>query len=420
NDYDDSFMRKNMFNQISRNLLNLYFIGLDEKKINEKNLLVKRKADIEKLISGLKVYIKDNDIEKLSNLKPQKILLEEEIKKRERKLKEFKVLDEYKDIERESNIITKKLEDLNNKIFVESENLKEYQIAYEENTDFNINELEDFYNSIKINLGDNVKKSFTEVVNFNNVLVKNRNEFISEEVEGIKKLLAQYNNEFKELEEKRSKNMILLKNFGALDEHNKLTSNLESKKRELFEIESLINKREEIKKYTDLKKKLEEELEDINSKIEKNFTNNESRIRDLVILFNKTFERIIKTKGYLTIDTKEVKASQDNNIIFKIDSEKSKSDGIEKAKVFSYDFSLLELNDFKSRISNFLFHDGIAIHIHKEHITEIFNMILEKEGKFEFQYFLSLNSDKMSNYEKYSSNIVLELSDDKNLLGFDF
>lgn len=421
NDYDDSFSRKNMFNKnININLLNLYFIGLDESKISDKNLLSKRKGDIEKLILGLKIYIKDNQIENLSNLKPQKILLEEEIKRRERKLKEFKVLDEYKEIENESNLITKKLEELNNKMYVESENLKEYEIAYEENSDFNIDDLENFYNSIEVNLGENVKKSFSEVTNFNHKLINNRNEFISDEVKRIKNILNKYNFEFKELEVKRSKNLILLKNFGALDEHNKLTSNLESKKKDLFEIESLIKKREEIKKYTDLKKNLEEQLNELNKNIEVNFEKNDNKIRDLVILFNKTFEKIIKTNGFLTIDTKEVKSNENNNVILKIDSERSTSDGVEKAKIFSYDFSLLELNQFNSRIANFLFHDGIAIHIHKNHIKEIFNMILEKSNKFEFQYFLSLNSDKMPDYEKYKEKIILELSDEKNLLGFDF
>jgi len=421
--YSNIFSHFPMWDAYIVNAVNLFLIGLNYRLPIEKQMLNTEKGAIDKTIFGLNKSLENKGVPKKSELKSEKVLLEEQITHRQDFLSNFRVHKEYEKLEKDANTIRKLMRDLENQSFNNNVKLSEYAESLMQKISFNIEEVSEFYKSLKINLSDGIKKEYAQVEKFHKDLIDNRNTYLSEEIKRLNILNERIKKEIESLDKKKSSIMKVLETHGALSEYQRIIERLDEDKKKLYDILSYIKVYDEILEYKNKKKAFIDKLKENNELSEKELSDKEELIKRIIIQFEEIYKYILDVTGLLIIGIKEIYDFNDQVFEFDVRGDKKDSHGIKRSQIFSYDLSVIISNVNAKRVfPRFILHDGIFSGVHKNQIINAMNFVIEKSEKVPFQEIVTINScniPKEINYKKYCK---LELGDrvETSLMGFKF
>jgi len=151
-------------------------------------------------------------------LEALKIRLEAQAKQEEENLKNFKVLQQYKKVETEANELTARIHELVNQSIIDKQTLQHYEASLNEEADVKPEAVVKMFEEAGAVLKDSVVKRLDDVLAFHKQVVLNRKEFLSSEIERIKRNIAQREEGIASLTENRAELLKILSKHGALEE----------------------------------------------------------------------------------------------------------------------------------------------------------------------------------------------------------
>ncbi|MEQ9264073.1 MAG: DUF2326 domain-containing protein [Balneolaceae bacterium] len=415
NNYLSTFSREKPYQQ----LINAgYLFGLDLELIQKKLELRSEYLDTSKRRKKLKddeVFkraMTDEEIDpdsKLEFVYERNNLVEE--------LKEFKIAENYQELEEKYNESKKELIGLRNLKFILERNIDQINETLSIQPDLDIDEISGLYEEIGVSLPETKLRQLDEVVYFYDRLKKNRNSRLFEkkkdlvdELESIKKAIGRINSI-------HDSNFQMLNEYGALEEFMALNSRLNEVNKTIEKLESFDNLIASYKaKEAEIKKSMLEQ----DGLAESFLEINKERLDDLKLFFitlAKSFYPNKKCNLNISNNT------GNNQTRFNIEAhiESDNSDGINEVLIFCFDLIYL----FKGENHNldFLFHDSrILSDIDPIQRSIIFKEISKNLDKTNKQYIISANEDQLNsikeffNPDEYESiiedNVILELKDD--------
>jgi len=403
--------------------VNLYLIGLDYHLPINKESFNKEKSEIEKIIFGLSKNLERKEVPKKSALKSEKLIIEDELKKREKSLKDFKVHSEYETLENEANTITKLIKEVQRQIFVNGQRIQEYQEVLSEYHKIDFNQVKELYNSINIYLKEDLQKKYEEIADFHKTLINNRNTYLSSEIKQLLGYQDKLNNQLIELDKKRSEILRILETHGALSEFNELHERLDEAKEKIILLGQWVKVYDEISEYKKEKADVSEKLRINNEKSEEMINKKEEIINQIVLLFEEIYKGLVSVTGILAIGVKDKYKIDDHIFEFSIKGERGGSPGITRSKIFAYDLSILFHNFSLNRIfPHFLIHDGIFNGVESRTRKNALDFITQKAKEENFQYILTSNTDDLPEEYLKEEYCIVKLTDqeDGNLMGFKF
>jgi uncharacterized protein YydD (DUF2326 family) len=270
-------------------------------------------------------------------------------------------------------------------------------------------EVESIYKEAGIILPERVTKSLADVLEFHQTVTKNRSAFITEEINKLKKATVSRNEHISDLTGKRSQLMDVLKAHKALDEHTRLQALLSITKGQYDEV---LRKIELLKKFEEGKSTVKIEKEELKVKTRRDLEDREIARSRAVGLFNTSSERLYNKPGQLIINI------TDAGFSFKIEIERSESDGIQLMEVFCYDLVIAQIWSQKIRKPGFLIHDStVFADVDERQIARAIEMANQISKESGFQYICCLNSDhvpwtEFSEGFNLRSFVKLEIKDD--------
>jgi len=319
-------------------------------------------------------------------LESERIRLEHEIYYKDQELSQFKVLNQYKEIEEKVNKLTKSIHSCSNHIIILRQKVDRYKdsIASEKAPDdFAIEEL---YKEFNVHFPENAKQTLKEAKNFHKTIIKNRKEFLKTEIVAIENEIARTDREKTEKNSERSSLMQILNTHGALDEFIKLQEYLGEKKENL---QSIKRKIKEIEGIAESKKLIKEEKLELENKIKRDYEETRPNWEKAVELFNENSLALYEQPGSLIINY------SDKGYDFQVEIQRSKSEGISKMKIFCYDLTLVDLHAQKEKI-NFLVHDSTIFDgVDSRQRALALECANQKSIENNFQYICALNSDML-------------------------
>ena len=412
------------WNEYMKNAVNLYLTGLNFELPLEKQHLNTEKDAVAKTIFGLKKYLEDNKVIDKATLKSEFVLLDNQIKERMKIIDHFKVLDEYHEMEKEADTLTREIKLNQNLIFTNNEKLQEYKEAIKEDIPIDVKELEDFYKSINLYLSDSLKHKMQEIIDFHTNLIKNRNNYLAQEIKRLEAHQKLLREKLEQLDIKRASIMRLLETHGALSEYNQLIQRLDEDKSEREFIKKFMGMYEDIANYNKEKDEITDRIKENNSNSEEEVNKRgEAIIKNLILTFKDIYDSILDVKGILVVGIKEKYKVDDQVFELKIEGERDNSLGIKKSRIFVYDLSILLHNIFlKRRFPRFLIHDGIFHGVEAKQEVNALNYVNQKSEKETFQYITTINSCDFREGFDYKSHMILKIDDSEKgcLMGFKF
>ncbi|MFQ7597088.1 DUF2326 domain-containing protein [uncultured Clostridium sp.] len=407
---------------------NAFLLGIDTNLIQSK---MKQKKEMAELQKTKKIVEKDPILKEYfvgnEDLDIEITDLKDEIKNLEIKISEFKVAENYRNIQEQADKISYLRKELSNKSILIDNSIRKIDKSLEIKPDIELETILKMYDEANIIFNDKVTKNLEEVTQFHNKLLENRVIRLKSQKQNLLKIKEGLEEQIKSYEIQLNKLIKFLGNHGALEEFAALNDKLSDLKLKL----------EKASDYKNLMETYEEKL--ANAKI----INEQQKLEaNRYIKENKQLlEQIMNTfRGYSKVFYKdkpsglEVKVNDgENQLRFEINAKiiGDSSDGISEVCIFCFDMTLLKLRNHKVK---FLFHDSrLFANMDPRQRLSLLKIVEEETNEANIQYIASLNEDLILSLEdivdeeeyKHYKNLIEEntilvltdKSDEDKLLG---
>ena len=414
------------YNQYQTRLYNSFLLGLDV-FLAQKKYEIKKEQDRIKILEGnfkndelLKDFFTGNKDVSLTIVD-----LEEQIYRLNRNLADFKVAEDYSDIQKEADMIESELFALNNSIILIENNIGSVNKSLNIQTKTTKSDIEKVYEEASVHFSENLRKTLSDLETFYENLITSRKKRLLEQKNKFESEIKVKSEIAKKLKNELERLIKYLGDHQALDVFLSISDKTASMKTKL----------ESLEKYQALQAEYKEKLRNAEkiqleqSEITENYIAEiESDINELRDYFRSLAKRFYPTAvAGLSVNNNE----GDNLLRYNIDAkiESDNSDGINNVKIFCYDMTLL----FKGQNHNidFIFHDSRLFDgIDERQKTELFKIVYEEFANSRKQYIATVNQNQLNEIKDYmepelfqkiiNDNTVLTLTDDdesEKLLG---
>lgn len=401
-------------NQYQKMLYNAFLLGLDVFLAHKKYHLKKEQDRIKDLERNFK---KDDLLwDFFSGQKDVALTiddLDEQIKMLEENLNNFKVANDYYEVQIEADKIERKLFQLNNKIILLENNVSsiENSLKVEPSKD-NLNEIQKVYEEANVHFSNALTKTLSDLESFYEKLVANRKRRLLEQKNKLKLEIDKKSTASQKLQKEFDDLMKYLGDHEALDVFVALSE----------KYSNLKSKRDNLKYYQILQTEYKDRLREIEkdqieqSEVTDEYLNElQSEIGELRNYFRNLVKRFYPhSVAGLTIENND----RDNLQRFDIDAkiESDNSDGINNVKIFCYDLTLL----FKGQNHNinFIFHDSRLFDgIDERQKAELMRVLNEEFTNTNKQYIATVNQNQLNEIANVlGSELYTEIIEDNTVL----
>lgn len=411
----DTFVPKE--SDYSKILNNCYLLGIDTELIVRKKEL----RDQQSLGNTTEKAIKKDPLFKQYYLgKSDAALdasdLEYRIGELEKEISQFKVSNNYHELEKEADEKSFEKRALENKRILISNYIKNIEDSLKETTEVKEEKLLKVYEAAQVEIPEMVKKNLDEVLKFHDDLLTSRNTRLRKELNKQRDELKDIDDSIETLGKRMDELLSFLDSHGALEEYVALTKQLNALNTELNRIQEY---QKILKAYKDNELRIKAELIEQDKETEEYLEAEEEYLKKLRNQFwNYAKKFYPKKRSGLVINNN----SGENMLRFNLDAriEDDSSDGVNEVRMFCFD--LLLLNCKKSKI-RFLAHDSrLFANMDPRQRESLFRIVNETCAENNMQYICSINEDALLSFQSLMTqdeyqrfvldNIILELNDD--------
>ncbi len=356
-----------------------FLLGLNWNCATKAQKLRAEKSYLDKKLNKINEEFPDQ-----GDMEAEKLNLEQDYNKKSKELSEYKVHYQYKELQKDANEFSEKINKLSNENMILRRKCDNYSKSTQNEKTQKNNGLEKLYSEMGIVFPENIQKTLNDARIFHEKIIENRKNFLNVEIVRIKNQVRNNEIELNKYDKKRSKLLKILNTHKALDDFKLLQEQLYSTKIKIEKIKNNIAKFIDIDNEKDknkekkllLKEEIKREYEDRRA-----YWEYSSRI------FLENSIKLYGESGKLIINTSEKGYS------YEIDFPKSDSRGVGKMKIFCYDWMLLEsnLHNFKM---NFLIHDSeIFDGVDPKKTALALILSMKKCIELNIQYIFTINYD---------------------------
>ena len=344
----------------------------------------------------------------------------------EQSLSDFKVAENYHDVEESAADIKSQLQKTRNKALLIEAKVRQVEESLAIKPGVTLEMVRRLYSEANVHFSPALLHSLEEVQNFHSALLAERRKRLKAEKQGFEGQLAKLNAQIEILSEQLDTQLRFLNEHGALGELLSLKDRANAVRNRLQRLEDF---KALTKKFKDRNAELQVQLATANLEAQKYLDEEQETIESAAQVFRSITRRLYPDKqSELTVENDD----RETQTRFKVEAKivDDASHGINKAKIFAYDTTLVSLR--RNHDVRFLCHDSrLFSDIDPRQRSEIFRIAAEFTNSRDFQYIATINQDQLAAIkpllgESFDTIIrastVLELKDDSpsdKLLGIE-
>lgn len=413
---------------VQKQIRSAYLLGLDVGLVLAKYELVQELRDMQDMS---KRFAKDAIIKEYFHGKKDVNLdirdLQEELAVLQKSLDEFRVAENYHEVEQSLGELKARLQKMRNAALATENKLRQVEDSLKTKNEITLEGVREAFARASVHFPPPLIRSIEEVEQFHFRLLSMREVRLKKEKKGLETRLAGMTTNLKTLNTEIDQNLRFLNDHGALGELLSLKDRANEVRNTL---QRLLDFKELTKKYKDRSAELQVDLANANLASQHYLAENEETINEAAETFRKLAKRIYPGKqSGLTIEND----LGENQTRFKIDVKilDDASDGINEAKIFAYDMTLVSLR--RNHDVQFLCHDSrLFSDIDPRQRAPVFQIAADLSEERDFQYIATVNEDQVEAIRPVLGDdefkrvvldrVVLELKDDSaedKLLGLE-
>jgi uncharacterized protein YydD (DUF2326 family) len=394
---------------------NFFLLGISINNIYDYYLNTTEKKELVNAKKTLEGKIKDDTGKEIGQFKSEKIETEKKINILRESIKEYEFLENYKEIETKLKDISRIISGELSKLNILDKKLDNCRKSYKLDLEIDIKKVERLYKEIDVQIGEFVKKSLEDVINFRKEISDNRKRFLSERERELSNEINGIYDKISTLESERVKLYKMLDEKQALSSLKNAYELMIEEKAKLERNEANANRIDELEKsITGKQKKIDEDSEKI---IDELNTKSKEKINKLSELFGNIVSNAIfvnensEDKSFYIRGVAST-ARKKNPVEFTINVPKSDALGNSRFKILAYDLTVfLNLIANNRELPRFLLHDGVFHGISRETIINVLNYMYSQSLQYKnIQYIVTANKEEiitpgLPEYLSYNFNL---------------
>lgn len=363
----------------------MYLFGLDWQIARDWQGVRDREKTLDELKKAARSGAFGSIIGSAAELRTQFTVAEDHLKSLKQEVGRFRVHPQYREMEMEADELTHRLNELANENTIDLAVVRDLARSLESETPPKPMYLESVYEEVGISLPSLVKKRYEEVRGFHESVVRNRQDYLTYELEAAKTRIETRNQEKFRLDERRSQVMGLLKSYGALDQFTKLQA--EVGRRE-SKVEALRLRFESAETMEGTKSELEIERNRLLQRLRRDFTEQKEKLSEAILAYEQTSKRLYEDAGSMLVD------ETSNGPMFRFEIHGSRSEGIKNMQIFCFDMMLMRVCAKRGIGPGFLVHDSHLFDgVDGRQIISALRVGAETAKELGFQYIVTINED---------------------------
>lgn len=366
-----------------------YLLGMDWALALRYGEMSQREQTRKKLAEAAKDPTWNQIVGSSADLRGQLRAVEQRIGELQRQISEFQVVPEYEEINRKADGVHARIVDLRSVDVIDRRNLADMERAVSDAVEPDDHYLERAYAELGIMLGREVRASFDQVKEFHHAVVRNRRQYLNEEVERLRERISANEAERAELGRSQAGLLKTLNEGGALDTLTVMQSALA---RERAQEEVLQRRLSAAKTIEQSKREIEAEKLSLEEEMKDDIAERRDQEGEASALFNR-FARSLygnERTPYLAFEPK--RSSLD--ILLQLDADNSS--GISNMKTFCFDLTWAVIAHRAGRGPDFLVHDSkLYDGVDERQVARALDLaaaVADEEG---MQYIVTMNSDDL-------------------------
>lgn len=363
----------------------LYLLGLDWKIGSDWQRVRDREKTLKELKKAAKAGALGNVIGNAADLRTKLAIAESRLQQLVRQIDEFQVLPQYRELETEANKLTRQISDLANANVLDGASIADLEAALQSEAPPPLDDLEKVYAEAGVVLPQTALKRYDEVKSFHESVVRNRKDYLKEELDAAWQRIANREKEKEKLDSRRSEIMGLLLSHGALDQYTKLQA--EASKREA-EVNGLRQRYEAAEQLESSKTELELERGRLTLRLRRDFSEQEKTLKKLILTYEEISNDLYESAGSMTL------SDTSNGPEFDFPMQGSRSKGIKNMQIFCFDMMLMSVCAERGTGTGFLVHDSHLFDgVDGRQVISALKLGAEMAESKGFQYIVTMNED---------------------------
>jgi len=398
----------------------LYLLGLDWRIPSD----WQKVRDREKTLNELKKAAKDGAfgsiVGKSSDLRTQLTVAETKLTSLKSQVAAFRVLPQYAELEVEADQLTRAINDLSNGNVIDIATISDLERAMQTEAPPPLTDLKSIYAEAGVALPDVSIKRYDEVQAFHESVIRNRRNYLAEELDAAKQRVTAREHEKRRLDERRAVIMKLLQSHGALEQYSQLQG--EAGRMEAT-VETIRQRFEAAEQLEGTKNELEIERNRLMLRLRRDFSEQGTRLSAAISAFEETSQRLYESAGSMNVEDTA------NGPAFQFPMQGSRSKGIKNMQIFCFDMMLMRLCASRALGPGFLIHDSHLFDgVDGRQLISALKVGAETAQELGFQYIVTMNEDDafkesttgFNLSDHVLSTVLTDATDDGGLFGFRF
>ena len=363
----------------------MFLLGLDWQIAGDWQQVRDRERTLKELKKAAGAGAFGSVIGKASELRTQLLLAEARLKETGEQLRTFRILPEYRSLEAEADQITHTLNAITNQDTIDSSLVRDLEIALHDEAPPSSEILEKLYAEAGVALPGTAFKRYEEVKSFHESVIRNRKDYLSEELTAANFRIENRMAERARLDQRRAEILGILHSHGALEQFAKLQSETS---RMGAEVESLRQRFAAAEQLDGTKTELEIERKRLTLRLRRDFSEQKDRLAEAILAFEATSKQLYESAGSMTLE------ETSNGPAFQFPMQGSRSKGIKNMQIFCFDIMLMRLCAKRGIGPGFLIHDSHLFDgVDGRQVISALKVGAETADELGFQYIVTMNED---------------------------
>ncbi|MBD8115013.1 DUF2326 domain-containing protein [Priestia megaterium] len=411
----DNFIKKEQ--DYSKLLNNAFLLGLDIGLIENKKKVrdeYKSTDDLAKRLAKDSTF--KQHFENKEDAEIEILDLQEEIKKLEYEVENFKISENYHEMEKKADEAKFQKKRLENKRVLINNSIRNIEKSLTIKPDISAQKVIELYRNAEVEIPKMIVKRVEETVNFHEELLASRKNRLYKELNKNKSQLSELDKQIINIGNEIDKLIRYLDTHKAIDEYVSLNNKLHDLK---VQHERLLEYQEILKNYKKKTRTLQTDFTSQTQTTEEYLEGINGLLENIMNTFRELSKEFYDKPGGIKIENNEGENTLRYNITAKIQDDSS--DGVNEVKIFCFDMTLLLLQ--QNHNVKFLFHDSrLFSNMDPRQRYTLFKLAFNKTAEHNYQYIASVNEDTLLSFkdlmseEEYEQiiedNIILKLTDE--------
>lgn len=365
-----------------------YLLGLDWNLLSKMEKLRKEESHLDQLKRELKGSgIVGQIIGKTTGLLAKLAVMNRKVGELEMQLRDFHVLPEYREIEKEASQIARTIADMADRNTADLRLISDLEESLAAEKEPGVFDLERLYAAAGVQLPEVTLQRLESVKEFHRTVIRNRRSHLQGEIKAAQQRIINRNAEGAELQRRQSQLMGLLRTHGALDQFNRFQE----------ELGRLRAERDLIQKQHEVAQKIEKGAADLEvqratlyQSLIRDINERHERLEDAALLYAELSNEVSERSSILEIE------ATNKGLRMEITGGPNKSKGIREQQIFCFDMLLAVMQAKRGNKLGFLVHDSHLFDAMDE--RQVANAIeagARLSEEYGFQYIVTMNSDRI-------------------------